>query len=98
MNVEDAQDYSAYLERFTRLVGDMRPGQYGKFRNRLIPRMTEDQFSANVGRYLDIGQRLTDIMNNGDTMDEGLVMELRGIEAELVLEESLFLPMPRSMA
>ncbi|MFN3201851.1 MAG: hypothetical protein ACE366_25830 [Bradymonadia bacterium] len=95
MTTEDAKQYSTYIERFTRLVGEMKPGQYGRFRNRLVPRMTEAQFENSVERYMGLGERLGQMMNSGETLDEGLVLEMRGVEAELVLEESLFFPMPK---
>ena len=91
----EAGDYGAYVARFTRLVGDIREGQYGRFRNRLIPRLPESKFNAKFKEYLALGQCLSDMMMGGDTMDEGLVLEMRAAEAELVLEASLFLPSPR---
>lgn len=86
------QEYERYVERFLRLVGDIQPGQYGRFRNRLVPRLTQGQFRERVDAYMAIGQRFTAMMNAGDTIDDTLAVELRAAEAELVLERSLFLP------
>ena len=85
-------EFERYVERFQRLVGDIQPGQYGRFRNRLVPRLTAGQFRERADLYMAIGQRFTAMLNAGDTIDDTLAVELRTAEAELVLERSLFLP------
>jgi hypothetical protein len=45
---------------------------------------------------LVLGDRFTQRMSTGDTIDDTLVAELRAVEVDLVLEQSLFLPnLPR---
>ena len=45
---------------------------------------------------LVVGDRFTQRMSTGDTIDDTLVAELRAVEVDLVLEQSLFLPnLPR---
>lgn len=92
MPTDYALEYERYVERFQRLVGDIQPGQYGRFRNRLVPRLTAAQFRERVDHYMAVGERFTAMMNAGDTIDDTLAVELRAAEAELVLERSLFLP------
>ena len=85
-------EFERYITRFARLVGDMQPGQYGRFRNRLVQRLTPAQFRDRVDHYMGLGERFTAMMNAGDTIDDTLAVELRAAEVELVLERSLFLP------
>lgn len=92
MPTDYALEFERYTQRFVRLVGDMQPGQYGRYRNRLVPRLTAPQFRERVERYMALGERFTAMMNAGDTIDDTLAVELRSVEVELVLEKSLFLP------
>lgn len=92
MTTGPSDDYNRYIERFERLVGDIRPGQYGKFKGRLVTRLELEQFDAKAAEYLDIGRRFNTMMTSGDTIDDTLIIELRAAEVELVLEQSAFLP------
>lgn len=92
MPTDYAQEYDRYAARFLRLVGELQPGQYGRYRNRLVPRLTAEQFRARVDEYMALGNRFTAMLNAGDTVDDTLAVSLRALEAELVLERSLFLP------
>ena len=92
MPTDYALEFERYTQRFVRLVGDMQPGQYGRYRNRLVPRLTAPQFRERVEQYMALGERFTAMMNAGDTIDDTLAVELRSVEVELVLEKSLFLP------
>lgn len=92
MPTDYAQEYERYTQRFVRLVGDMQPGQYGRYRNRLVPRLTAGQFRERVDHYMALGDRFVAMMNAGDTIDDTLAVEIRSAEVELVLEKSLFLP------
>lgn len=92
MPTDYAQEFERYTQRFVRLVGDMQPGQYGRYRNRLVPRLTAGQFRERVDQYMALGDRFVAMMNAGDTIDDTLAVEIRSAEVELVLEKSLFLP------
>ena len=92
MPTDYPQEYERYVARFQRLVGEMQPGQYGRFRGRLVPRLTADQFRDRVDQYMALGDRFTAMMNAGDTIDDTVAVSLRATEAELVMEKSLFLP------
>jgi hypothetical protein len=92
MSTEDLHDHDGYVERFDRVVGAIRPGQYGRYRNRLVLKMNSDQYRRKVEEYEDLGRRLGAMMNAGDTIDDTLVTALRAAEIDLVLERSRFLP------
>ncbi len=85
-------DFSAYVERFERLVGDIQTGQYGQFKGRLVRKLNADEFDQKATEYDKLGQRFNRILEEGDTIDEGLTLNLRSVEVELVLEKSRFLP------
>ena len=95
MPLDHANEYEQYLQRFRRLVGDRKPGQYGRFQSRLVLMMNGGQFTEKLDEYQQLGNRFGAMVTSGDTIDERLVAELRAAEIELVLEESRFLP-PRS--
>jgi hypothetical protein len=92
MSTDDLMQYDDYLARFERIVGTILPGQYGRFKNRLVLKMTGDQYQRRVEEYQDLGRRLGDMLRSGDTIDDTLVTALRAAEIDLVLERSLFLP------
>ena len=85
---DDATDYSAYEERFLRLVGDIVPGQYGRYNGRLIRRLDTEQFQSTSETYGRLGARLNSAVMSGDTIDEGLTVQLRALEVSLVIENS----------
>ncbi len=88
------REFARYRERFDRMVGDIETGQYGRFRGRLVRKLEVTQFSAKVDEYMALGQRFTQMVSSGDTIDDALAVELRAAEFDLVLERSLFLPLP----
>jgi hypothetical protein len=99
MPTDFEHEYKNYLARFDRLVGPYLQGQYGRFRNRLVVKLAEAEFRGRVEHYMVLGDRFTQRMSTGDTIDDTLVAELRAVEVDLVLEQSLFLPnLPRPSA
>lgn len=95
MPTDYTKEFDRYLERFHRLVGDMRTGQYGSYRDRLVRKLDVDEFTRRVDDYLALGRRFSEMVSAGDTIDDTLAVDLRAIEVELVMERSLFLPPPR---
>jgi hypothetical protein len=92
MPTDYAKEFDRYLERFHRVVGDIRTGQYGTFRERLVRKLDAGEFQRRVEDYMALGHRFTEMVNRGDTIDDTLAVDLRAIEVELVMERSLFLP------
>ncbi len=89
---DSSKEFTQYIERFERLVGDIQTGQYGQFKGRLVRRLNSEEFEMKASEYDELGQRFNRILDNGDTIDEGLTISLRGVEVELVMEKSRFLP------
>lgn len=92
MPTNSSYEFSTYVARFCRLIGELQAGQYGRHRGRLILRLHEDQFDDRMGHYQELGRRLQATIETGDTIDELLIVELRAAETELVIETSWFLP------
>lgn len=88
------KEFGRYVERFERLVGSIDIGQYGRYKGRLVRRLSEGQFRDKVEEYMGLGRRFTEMVSSGDTIDDALAVELRAVEIDLVLEKSLFLPLP----
>jgi hypothetical protein len=88
----DTIDYTEYDERFQRLVGDIQPGQYGRYRGRLVRRLTPSEYADQKSEYVRLGERLTHAVNAGETLSDNLTAELRSTEVNLVLERSSYLP------
>lgn len=86
------REFGDYLDRFQRLVGEMDTGQYGRFKGRLVRKLDDQEFRARLDEYVDLGERFVRTLNAGDTIDDLLAVELKGLEADLVLERSRFLP------
>ncbi len=95
MPSDHQREFLEYSKRFERIVGSMKVGQYGRFRNRLIRRMNTVEFELLLTRYMALGDRFNEMVSSGDTIDENITLDLRASEIELVLERSLFLPRRR---
>ena len=89
---EQLLTFPEYEERFLRLVGDIHPGQYGRYKGRLVRRMSQGQFSEQLNHYNELASRFTEASGSGETLSEVLIVELRDAEVKLVLEQSAFLP------
>ncbi len=87
-----AREFSEYLDRVERLVGDIKTGQFGRFRNRLVRKLDQEQFQEKIQEYTQHGERLSEAVMNGDTIDERLTVQIRAIEFDLVMEKSRYLP------
>ncbi|MBU0554166.1 hypothetical protein KKF91_18225 [Myxococcota bacterium] len=85
------KEFQPYLERFERLVGAIQTGQYGRFRGRLVRKLSPDEFDEKMSRYMNLGARFSEMVVAGDTIDDTIMADLRVAEVELIVEESLFL-------
>lgn len=89
---EVEQEFTEYLSRVHRHLGEIQTGQYGHFRNRLVRKLNRDQFADKLAEYGECGQALITAVENGDTIDERLTVQIRAIEFDLVMEKSRYLP------
>ena len=89
---EQLLTFPDYEERFLRLVGEINPGQYGRYKGRLVRRMSQEQFNQQLKHYNDLAARFSTAIESGETLSEVLIVELRDAEVKLALEKSGFLP------
>lgn len=88
-------DYDAYLARFSSLVGEIAEGQYGRYKGRLVPKMSRAQFEERYTRYLALGVKYATMLSNNTTIEDTLTVDLKAAEVELLVQDSLFLPFPK---
>jgi hypothetical protein len=88
-------DFDEYLQRFQEIVGEIEAGQYGKYKGRLVLKMTREQFEARYLQYLTLGIRYGTMLSQSDTIEDTLTVDIRAAEVELLIKTSLFLPFPK---
>ena len=84
--------FEQYETRFQQLVGDIQPGQFGRFNGRLVTRLNRDEFREQLSEYESCGSRLEAAMQSGNTLSESLMSQIRSLEVTIVLETSKYLP------
>jgi hypothetical protein len=90
-----ADAYKDYLQRFQTLIGPLPVGSFGKFKGRMIRKLTPDEFDKKHGEWVTLAKTYQGIIERGDTLNDTVTKLLREREAELLLEESE-LPKPLS--
>ena len=88
-------DYDEYLVRFSSLVGEIAEGQYGRYKGRLVLKMTRAQFEERYTRYLSLGVKYATMLSDNTTIEDTLTVDLKAAEVELLVQDSLFLPFPK---
>ena len=78
--------YAEYLERFTRELGDMKAGGFGKFKGRLIKKLTFEEFTPAYIEYTELLDRYTESLDRGDTINDLVLKLLREQAASMVLD------------
>ncbi|MBV71985.1 MAG: hypothetical protein CMH52_11700 [Myxococcales bacterium] len=84
--------FEQYETRFQQLVGDIKPGQFGRFKGRLVKRLNREEFREQLSEYERCGSRLEAAMQSGNTLSESLMSQIRSLEVTIVLETSKYLP------
>lgn len=88
-------DYDEYIGRFSALVGEIAEGQYGRYKGRLVPKMSRALFEERYTRYLALGVKYATMLSNNTTIEDTLTVDLKAAEVELLVQDSLFLPFPK---
>ena len=89
--VSDNTEFEAYLTRFQERVGLIDVGQYGRFRDRLVRKLDEVEFKALATQHVSLASQMSEKITNGDTIDESLLLEIRRVEFDLLIEDSKFI-------
>ncbi len=79
-------EYLAYLARFESEVGALAVGAYGKFKGKLVRKLSPEEFAARHAELTRFTQTYNTILERGDTLNDALTKLLRERQIELVLE------------
>jgi hypothetical protein len=82
-------EYRRYLERFETQVGTSDFGSYAKHNGRLIKKLTYDEFENRWNELAEVDKAYSEILANGDTINDVLVKVLRERCDELLLERKV---------
>jgi hypothetical protein len=80
------ESYQTYLGRFEREVGPLAVGAYGKWKGKLVRKLSESEFTAKQNEYLTLDKTYRLICERGDTINDAVVRMWRERGAELLLE------------
>ena len=84
--IEDLADrYHAYLERFTRELGEVEVGGFRKHAGKLFNKLSFEEFSPSLIQYLEMCDRFHDSLVHGDTINDVVLKVLREQAATLLL-------------
>jgi hypothetical protein len=84
-----ADPYAAYLDRFRNLCGPLEVGAYGKWKGKLIRKLSPVEFAAKNDELTTLQRTYQGILERGDTLNDAITKLLREHQAELLLEEEL---------
>tara|TARA_B100000674_G_scaffold36292_1_gene25389 strand:- start:37 stop:309 length:273 start_codon:yes stop_codon:yes gene_type:complete len=84
--------YDDYLTRFDTLVGSVQVGQIAEFKGKLVKKLNAENFGEITGRYEKLISRFEAMVANRQTIEEGVMMQIRMTETELLIEQSAILP------
>ena len=87
--------FKDYTDRASEMIGEIEEGQYGQHRGRLVLRLNEAQFEERYRRYLELGMKYANALESSDTIEDTLTIDIRALEVELLIADSLFLPVPK---
>jgi hypothetical protein len=84
--IEDLADrYHEYLERWKRNAGDVPIGSFTKFQNKLIKKLSFEEFAPILLEYLEMVTRYEESLERGDTINDVVLKVLRDQAAQLML-------------
>ncbi len=78
--------YQSYLARFDREVGALAVGAFGKWKGKLVRKLSESEFAVKQNEYLTLDKTYRLIVERGDTINDAVVRLLRERASELLLE------------
>ena len=79
--------YLDYLARFAESVGALSVGAYGKWKGKLVCKLSPDEFATKHGELKTLHAHYHQILERGDTLNDALTKLLRERQAELLIEE-----------
>ena len=81
-----ADPYLAYVEKFEQEVGVLAVGAYGKWKGKLVRRLSADEFAAKHQEFTKLDSAYRGILQRGDTINDTVVRMWREKRAELLID------------
>ena len=78
--------YLDYLARFEQQVGALAVGAYGKWKGKLVRKLSADEFNARNSEFTNLDRTYRGILERGDTINDAVVRLWRERRAELLIE------------
>ncbi len=77
--------YQTYVARFTREVGPIEVGAYGKWKGKPVRKLSEAEFTAKQNEYLTLDKTYQLILQRGGTInDAGVKLWRQGAQGRLL--------------
>jgi hypothetical protein len=78
--------YLDYLGRFESQVGALAVGAYGKFKGKLVRKLSADEFKTRHTEFTNLDTTYRGIIERGDTINDAVVKLWRERRAELLID------------
>ena len=78
--------YLAYLARFEQEVGALAVGAYGKWKGRLVRKLSAAEFDTRHTEFANLDRTYRGILERGDTINDAVVRLWRERRAELLID------------
>jgi hypothetical protein len=82
-----ADAYQGYLDRFQREVGTIAVGAYGKWKGKLVRKLSPVEFAAKNDEFTRLDTTYRGIIERGDTINDAVVRVWRERRAELLIDD-----------
>ena len=82
-----ADAYQGYLDRFQREVGTIAVGAYGKWKGKLVRKLSPVEFGAKNEEFARLDTTYRGILARGDTINDAVVRLWRERRAELLIDD-----------
>jgi hypothetical protein len=81
-----ADPYLDYLARFEQEVGALAVGAYGKWKGKLVRKLSAEEFVKRNTEFTNLDKTYRGILERGDTINDAVVRLWRERRAELLIE------------
>lgn len=84
-----ADEYLAYLTRFDEQIGQLAVGAYGKWKGKLIRKLSADEFTKKFTEWQTLNRTYQQILERGDTLNDAITKLLRERTLELIFDPEI---------
>ena len=86
MSIDEDSAYASYVARFEARFGSKKPGEFVKFGNTMIQRLSRDNFPHRLEQYLYWHKECKRLLGSGSTISDALVLEFEDASAWLAID------------